>query len=476
MKPLKMLLIEDNPTDYFLLQKSLTQAKKKLDVVHVESLKEAIDCLKKRDFDIVLSDLFLPDSNGLDTVKKMYTVAPDVPIVVLTGLDNEDIAIAALREGTQDYLFKGEIYQSNLLIRAIHYAIERHNLSEKLRQSETRYRGVVEDQTALICRFLPDGTLTFANQVFCSFLGKLKENLRGLNFLEIFAEADRERVRSYLATLTWENQVGKMENAFVVPKGKMRWYQWTNRAIFDQMRNLVEFQSIGWDITEQIQADTALRLEQIKTEQLLLNILPAPIAQKLKQEEEDTIAEEFEEVTVMFADIVGFTQFATRTAPKNLVEILNHIFSKFDDLTEHYGLEKIKTIGDAYMVAGGLPLAKKNHAEAIAKMALDMQGAINNFTFQCADALTLRIGIHTGSVVAGVIGKQKFSYDLWGDTVNIASRMESHGVPGQIQVSEVTYERLQEQFLFEKRGSIQVKGKGKMMTYFLKGKSRIGNG
>jgi adenylate cyclase len=212
-----------------------------------------------------------------------------------------------------------------------------------------------------------------------------------------------------------------------------------------------------------------LRYQQEQTERLLLNILPEPIADRLKQQA-STIAEDFSEVSVMFADIVGFTQIASRLTPIDLIDLLNQIFSTFDRLSEKHGLEKIKTVGDAYMVVGGLPVRRDDHAEAIAEMALDMQDAIAQFRQETEKEFNIRIGINTGPVVAGVIGIKKFSYDLWGDTVNIASRMESHGIPGKIQVTAATYERLQEQYLFEKRGVIPVKGKGEMTTYFLKGR------
>jgi len=211
--------------------------------------------------------------------------------------------------------------------------------------------------------------------------------------------------------------------------------------------------------------------EQAKSERLLLNILPAAIAQQLKQEER-TIADSFPEVTVMFADIVGFTELAAQTPAIELVEILNVIFSEFDQLTDEHGLEKIKTIGDAYMVVGGLPAAKPNHAEAIAAMALDMQDRITEFCSETGKALSIRIGINTGPVIAGIIGTKKFIYDLWGDTVNIASRMESHGIPGSIQVTEETYKRLKNQYVFEDRGLISVKGKGEMNCYLLKGEKK----
>jgi len=214
-----------------------------------------------------------------------------------------------------------------------------------------------------------------------------------------------------------------------------------------------------------------LQIEREKSERLLLNILPKPIAERLKQGE-STIADSFAEVTVLFADIVDFTSLSAHVSPTDLVVLLNEIFSTFDQLAEKHGLEKIKTLGDAYMVVGGLPMPRPDHAEAVAEMALDIQEEVSPFFKIEKDGkpLRIRIGIHTGPVVAGVIGTKKFTYDLWGNTVNIASRMQSHGLDGRIQVTATTYERLRDKYLFEERGMIQVKGKGEMMAYLLVGR------
>jgi PAS domain S-box-containing protein len=214
------------------------------------------------------------------------------------------------------------------------------------------------------------------------------------------------------------------------------------------------------------QAEKYLLLEQEKTEKLLLNILPEKIAAELKQKHQ-TIAEDYAHATVLFADIVGFTQLASSLSPIELVELLNQIFSSFDLLTEKYGLEKIKTIGDAYMVVGGLPIPRIDHAEAIARMALDMLTALKQFNENHHRNFSIRIGIHSGPVVAGVIGIKKFIYDLWGDTVNIASRMESHGIAGKIQVSHATYLLLKNRFHLQTRGKIAIKGRGEMTTHIL---------
>ena len=216
----------------------------------------------------------------------------------------------------------------------------------------------------------------------------------------------------------------------------------------------------------EFRARQALEAEQEKSERLLLNILPEPVARQLKQDQR-TIAEHFPEVTVLFADIVGFTELSAGVPPEEMVRLLNQVFSKFDLLAEQHGLEKIKTIGDSYMVVGGLPIEREDHLEAIANMALDMQRAIAQFRTPNNTPFNMRIGINTGPVVAGVIGVKKFIYDLWGDTVNTASRMESQGLPGMIQVTEAVYVRLCDRYEFKERGTIYVKGKGQMRTYLL---------
>jgi class 3 adenylate cyclase len=222
---------------------------------------------------------------------------------------------------------------------------------------------------------------------------------------------------------------------------------------------------------EAVRSRRALRVEQERSERLPLNVLPAPIAARLKAGE-GVIADAFPEVTVLFADLVDFTRRSQRIGPAQVVAALNELFSAFDRLAQRHGLEKIKTIGDAYMVAGGLPQPRPDHAEAIAEMALGIREEVARRTDPSGQPLQVRTGIDTGPVEAGVIGTAKFSYDLWGDTVNTASRMESHGVAGCIQVTARTYQRLRDGYRFQRRGPISVRGMGEMVTYFLVGRNR----
>lgn len=214
----------------------------------------------------------------------------------------------------------------------------------------------------------------------------------------------------------------------------------------------------------------ALRLEKQRSEQLLLNILPREIVTRMNGGE-TIIADRRSDVTILFADLVAFTRLTSRLSAGDLVHLLNSLFSEFDRLALSLGVEKIKTLGDSYMVAGGLPEARADHAHAVADMALAMIATVERMNRESPIALQMRIGIHSGDVVAGVIGTHKFVYDIWGDAVNIASRMESHSLPNRIQISAATYQHLHKRFRLEPHGSVDVKGKGLMDTYFLLGRA-----
>jgi len=209
--------------------------------------------------------------------------------------------------------------------------------------------------------------------------------------------------------------------------------------------------------------------ERDRADKLLLNILPAPVADQLKQGNEK-IVESFADVTVLFADVKDFTPWSATRKPSEILEVLSSIFNLFDNLVDKYGVEKIKTIGDAYMAASGLPIPRSDHAAAVANLALDMMTEFANLDVVQREAFKLRVGINSGPVVAGVIGTKKFIYDMWGDTVNTASRMQTHCPIGAIQVSSGAYERLKNQFLFLEQGVVQIRSKGEMNTYLLIGR------
>jgi adenylate cyclase len=247
------------------------------------------------------------------------------------------------------------------------------------------------------------------------------------------------------------------------------WFTTTMLALNIAVGGTMVFTLLALFAKQRQDALTALRIEQAKAESLLLNILPRSIADRLKADSQ-TIADQFQSASILFADVVDFTPFSEQLPPADVVGVLDHLFSHFDTLAERYGLEKIKTIGDCYMVAAGVPSPRPDHARALTLMALDMLEAMRSSDDVGHLGLELRVGINSGPVVAGVIGRKRFLYDLWGDAVNTASRMESHGTSGRIQITKATYELLGEEFECEPRGPIMVKGKGEMEAWYVIGR------
>ena len=388
-------------------------------------------------------------------------VTPDgFPIGTLCTLDQIPRQLSSEQLNALRLLGRQVITQMELRINLarLERQIKRNQqVEDKLRASDRQVVDLLETMKDAFFTLDRQWCFTYVNQAAGRILNKTPESLLGQNIWQsfpglvgsIFEQKYRQAVREQVS-VTFE-ELHCMVN------------RWLEVRAFPAYEGLSVF---FLDITERKETEAALQREKQKAENLLLNILPAPIAEKLKHEP-GVIAEGYDTVTILFADLVKFTELANRTHPQRLVLMLNQIFSEFDRLTIENGLEKIKTIGDAYMVVGGLPEPNPNHAGAIAELALAMQATMNHFNHQYLTDLELRIGMNTGSVVAGVIGMNKFIYDLWGDAVNTASRMESHGLAGKIQVSQTTYELLKHEYLFEERGQIEVKGKGSMKTYWL---------
>ena len=278
----------------------------------------------------------------------------------------------------------------------------------------------------------------------------------------------RAGVRWFIAFVTIFLASGVTGIALGIPSPLPEWFSGMLLALNVTVGGTIFFTLLALFAKQREEALTALRSEQQRSESLLLNILPASIAERLKGSPH-TIADQFPTASVLFADVVDFTARSKDLPASEVVGLLDRLFTHFDSLAERHGLEKIKTIGDAYMLAAGVPIPRQDHARAIALVALDMVkstapgGPCGDLEFQ------LRIGINSGPVVAGVIGRRKFLYDLWGDAVNTASRMESGGTPGRVQVTQTTYELLKDEFELVPRGWIAVKGKGEMETWYLLG-------
>ncbi|OKH40565.1 adenylate/guanylate cyclase with GAF sensor(s) [[Phormidium ambiguum] IAM M-71] len=351
--------------------------------------------------------------------------------------------------------------------------IQRKRAEEALRLAEQRYHSIVENAVDGIFQTTPSGRYISANAALAKIYGydSPEELIAVLSNISHQLYVDVNRRQEFVNKMEKDHAVYGFESLIRRKDGKVIWISENARSVRDSTGKLLYYEGIVSDITVRKVALEALRYQQEQAEKLLLNILPEPIAQRLKLEQ-NTIADSFESVTVLFADLVGFTELSANTSPQQLVENLNIVFSEFDILAEQYGLEKIKTIGDAYMAVAGLPASRPDHAEAAAEMALGMLIKLTELNTKTNTNFSLRIGMNTGPVVAGVIGIKKFSYDLWGDTVNIASRMESQGIPGAIQVSTATYKLLKTKYQFTKRGSIPIKGKGEMVTYLLTGRNQ----
>ena len=337
--------------------------------------------------------------------------------------------------------------------------IKNKQVEAKLRSSDEQIVNFLEGMSDAFFALDTQWRFSYVNYKAAHFLQRSPEELFGKNFWEEFPGlVNSVFYDQYHKAVA--KQVGVIFEKYYRPLKV-----WWEVRVFPGRDGISVF---FHDITKRKKMESELRKERNKTENLLLNLLPEPIAERLK-EEPGVIADKFEKATILFADLVNFTQISTTMPATKLVYLLNEIFSSFDELTEKHGLEKIKTIGDAYMVAGGIPIVRPDHAEASAEMALDMLVAIDELNVKLEATFDLRIGINSGPVVAGVIGTKKFIYDLWGNAVNTASRMESHGVPGRIQVSFYTYELLRDKYEFEERGLIDIKGQGEMRTYFLTG-------
>ncbi|MEM9542666.1 MAG: adenylate/guanylate cyclase domain-containing protein [Cyanobacteria bacterium P01_E01_bin.42] len=527
-KPSNLLIVDDTPANLRLLSTMLNGKGYKVRSVMNGTM--ALKAARAKPPDLVLLDINMPQMNGYEVCEKLKESekTKDIPVIFLSALDDVLDKVKAFQVGGVDYITK-PFHLEEVLIRVQnHIALKdakqeiahksevleafSNNLKALHRLDTTDYQGFTDrfaDYLATGCQILgfptgiisriegnvykiqalrspwdffkQDGELS-VQDTYCSETIKNRQTLAYHDVAQIPELTEHScykdtNLRSYLGTPIWVN--GEIYGTFNFSSQETRVQKFEA-----QEKEIIELmaQSLGKAIAaEQIEAQRqaavkALQVEQQKSENLLLNILPHKIAKRLKQAPE-SIAEQFDEATILFADIVGFTQLSTVVKPLDLVRFLNQIFSVFDELAVKLGVEKIKTVGDAYMLAGGIPIPREDHVEAIADAALEMQKTIQNFQIdlteldgKCDRQFQIRIGIHMGSVVAGVLGTSKFSYDLWGDTVNVASRMESTGEPGKIQVTEIIYEKLSDRYLLEKRGTMEIKGKGAMVTYWLLGK------
>jgi len=342
--------------------------------------------------------------------------------------------------------------------------------TRELQETEQKFRGIFENAVMGIFQVSPKGHYTSANPALAKIYGYDSPTALIQSVVHIGQLYKRTgRWEEILVCLRQEDSITDFESEVCRCDGTAIWVSENVRAVKDENGQVLCYEGSVRDITLQRTAEEEFHKQRKLSERLLLNVLPQPIAEQLKRGKQ-IIADRFSKATVLFADIVNFTSYSASHSPEEVVDLLNRIFSEFDALVKRHDLEKIKTIGDAYMLVSGVPTPRDDHISAAANMALDMLAVIQKFRSPCGQPVTLRIGIHTGPVVGGVISKHRFTYDLWGDTVNVTSRMESQGEAGRIQVTDAVYQQLKNDYLFQERGLLMVKGKGLMSTYWLLGR------
>lgn len=423
----------------------------------------------------------MPGMNGFELCRQLKQSADtqSIPVVFITAIDDLEGKSEAFSVGAADYLVKPfqaeEVLirvRNQLMIHRQQMQLQAQNkklLDEvaQRQQAEKKYRDIFENASEGIFQVTPKGRYISANPALARILGYAtpEELIEEIDDVGRQLYVNSKRYSELAVYLTCYGVLDYAESEIYHRDGRTIWISESFRLVKDEKGQPLYYEGTVQDISTRRQAEAELQQQRVRTERLLYNILPYQIAQKL-QKTSGTIAEQFDQVTVLFADLVDFTRLAHTMGPTDLVDLLNRIFSEFDRLCEGYQVEKIKTIGDAYMVAAGLPSPMPGHARAIAQLALDMRDSMTHFKVG-GQPLQIRIGIHTGAVVAGVIGRKKFAYDLWGETVNLASRLEATSLPGQIQVSSALYEKLRGRFQLTLRGDTFVKGMGSLSTYWL---------
>lgn len=337
----------------------------------------------------------------------------------------------------------------------------------QLQRVEDKYRIIYENAAEGLFQISAQGTYLSGNPALAKLYGYASpaEMIAAVTHVrDIYVEPSRwSEIQAYLRRF---EEASGFESQAYQKDGSIIWISENLRTILDEAGKVQYYEGSVREITSHKKAEGELRQQRQISEQLLLNVLPQAVAERLKRGQSN-IADSFAQATVLFADIVGFTGIAAEASPSEVVQLLNAIFSSFDRLVDRYGLEKVKTIGDSYMAVGGVPKERHDHLWAVAELALDMKTAITQFRTPSGQPILLRIGLHTGPVVAGIVGSRKFIYDLWGNTVNIASRMESQGAPGRIQVSDRVFQHLNGHYVLAPRGKMEIKGIGPMNTYWL---------
>jgi adenylate cyclase len=466
---IRVLLVEDNPGDLWLIHNYLAESKQeRFSITNAQTLAECIAALEHKSFDIVLTDLSLPDCAGLDTFKKIHARVPTVATIILTGLDDSELALQGVRAGAQDYLFKNKI-DGELLTRSIRYALERNRAEKALAESENRYRSLIETIHEGFAIVDGDEKILLVNQAYCDMLGYTQKELTGRSVTTLVHPNEIPKTLEATFIKKTQKKPTRYEVVMMRKDGTMRNVLVSSTPLLYEFGNFKVTIGVAMDITEQKRNElelkeksSALNAAYHRVNELLQNILPNQVIKELEKTAKP-VPRSVPNVTIVFIDIVDFSNTSIRYDPKALISKLSTYFHAFDEIILWHGLEKLKTFGDGYMFAGGL-FADGNQLEECAQASLDILDYVQKHDWK------VRIGMHVGSCIAGLIEGWRMIYDVWGNTVNLAARLEQTSMPGRINVSEEVHHELNSKFNFEDRGLIEIHNFKPRRMYFLTGK------
>ncbi|MEO1443634.1 MAG: adenylate/guanylate cyclase domain-containing protein [Chloroflexota bacterium] len=474
-----ILIVDDSPANIEMLELILTA--KSDDIIHTAtSAAEGFELIRQHGIQLAIIDWMMPEVTGLELARMIREQLTDyyVYLIMVTAREGKKAEIEGLESGVDDFVqrpFSPREIRAHLNIgkRIINLENELNRSRDAIESARHEWEATSDAISQLVCLVDRDGRIMRVNQTV---------QLWGL----AFADKARDRYLHEVVGTVYTDFARQLQGVWEVVRRRVddavgfeffgddlslghHFHVQVEPIEHQDDRNLREesYAAVSiHDITERRKLEMALEEEHQRSEQLLLNVMPEPVSARIKAGEQ-VIADEHEAVSVLFSDLVGFTAYAAQVSPKNLIELLNEIFSEFDALTEIYGLEKIKTIGDSYMAVCGLPVANPDHATATVDMGLAILDVMSEINARHGLDFGLRVGIHSGAVIAGVIGVKRFAYDLWGDTVNMASRIESTGEAGKVHISEATAQLLPETYYLTRRTGVRLKGIGERQTYFV---------
>jgi adenylate cyclase len=475
-----ILIVDDTPGDVSLLRNALTQRTYR--VLQTNNGSEALTIAQTEKLDLIFLDVLIAGMNGYDLCRQIKNVpeTKDVSVVFTSALNDAKSKVDAFSAGGDDFIAKpfqiDEVLartQNQMRLRELQGRLEEQNikLQKQIQENQSlegRYRSIIESSIDGIFQSTLDGHFISANPSLARIYGyasqeELVQQMQDIGAQLYVHPTRRDGLNAYLKQ---HGQIVGAESRVYRKDGTKIWISENVRAVKDHKDRILYYEGTVRDVTDRRRMESALRHQRQETERMLASILPPSVADRLRDRRE-VIADRVEEATVLMADIQGFTALSRTMPPLELVGLMTRLFSTFDQLVEDADLEKIKTVRDVYILAGGIHSEKQDHAVACAAIALQMQEAAANIQQELGQPFQLRIGISTGPVIASVIGMKKITYDIWGDCVNLASRMQSSALPSKIQVSPETYAKIAGKFIFDPRGETEVMGIGPMQTYWL---------